>query len=50
MSYRQIAIKNGIKICTFDARVRRGWAKERAATTPARAYHREWQPELRRAA
>lgn len=42
MSYRQIAIRNGIKICTFDARVRRGWSKERAATTPTRPYFYEW--------
>jgi hypothetical protein len=44
MTYRAIAIQNGIKPVTFYARVRRGWTPEQAATTPARAYFYEWNP------
>lgn len=42
MTHCQIAMQNGIKAVTYYQRVRRGWTKARAATTPARQYFREW--------
>lgn len=41
MSLRQIAISNGISPVTFYARIRRGWDKLDACTTPVRPYYRD---------
>ena len=50
MTARQIAMSNGIKSCTYYARLRRGWHPHVAAMKRPQAYHREWEPQRMKAA
>jgi hypothetical protein len=43
MTWRAIALSNGIKQTTFYARIRRGMKPEEAATKPVRPYFYEWK-------
>jgi hypothetical protein len=43
----EAALANGIKPSTFASRLRNGWSKERALSTPTRAYRRRNPAEVR---
>jgi hypothetical protein len=48
VTWRSIALSNGIRPETFHARIRRGMDPEQAATKPVQPYFRDWDPQKNR--
>jgi len=48
VTWRSIALSNGIRQETFHARIRRGMDPKEAATKPVHPYFRDWDPQKNR--
>jgi hypothetical protein len=48
VTWRSIALSNGIRQETFHARIRRGMDPEQAATKPVKRQFRDWDPQRNR--
>jgi hypothetical protein len=48
VTWRSIALSNGIRQETFHARIRRGMDPEEAATKPVKRQYPDWDPQKKR--